>query len=106
MTTPSVDPTFKNLASIDTFIDFSNIVGCSYSIIDDEKVMGPGTNRSDVFMNLDFDGIEIWAGAFLMHKFTLNILINNRTRAIMQKDDLNVAWSIIHRCYIHLSTVK
>ena len=45
-------------------------------------------------------------GRFLMHKFTLNILINNRTRAIMQKDDLNVAWSIIHRCYIHLSTVK
>lgn len=82
------------------------MVGCLCSLVDGVKVLGPETNRTEVIRYLKFDWIEIWKGIFSMQKFMLDTLINDRTRTMMLKDDLNIAWSILHRRYTPLSTVK
>ena len=47
-----------------------------------------------------------WHGLFIMHKYTLDTLIGGRLRIIMNKDDFSTEWSILHRVYSSMSTVK
>ena len=41
-----------------------------------------------------------------MHKYTLDTLIAGRLRLVMNKDDFSTEWSILHRVYSSMSTVK
>lgn len=96
-----VAPVLTDLTTTHTYATFYNL----YSFTEGEKAL-QGTYRDMVQKYLNFDGLSTWNGIFIMNEYTLNNLINSRVREIINKADFSTEWSILHRVYSSMSTVK
>ena len=98
----SVAPVLTDLTTIHTYTTFYNL----YFSSNESEKQQQGTYRDMVCKYLNFDGLSTWNGLFIMHKYTLDTLIGSRLRQVINKDDLRTEWSILHRVYSSMSTVK
>ena len=97
-----MSPVLTDLTTFNTFATFYDL----YYHDNESKKMDQGIYRDKVCKFLDFDGLSTWHGLFIMHKYTLDTLIGGRLRIVMNKDDFSTEWSILHRVYSSMSTVK
>ena len=98
----SVAPVLTDLTTIHTYATFYDL----YFSNNESEKQQQGNYRDKVCKFLDFDGLSTWHGLFIMHKYTLDTLIAGRLRLVMNKDDFSTEWSILHRVYSSMSTVK
>ena len=98
----SVAPVLTDLTTINTF----STVYYLYYHDNESKKQDQGIYRNKVCKFIDFDGLSTWHGLFIMHKYTLDTLIGGRLRSVMNKDDFSTEWSILHRVYSSMITVK
>ena len=98
----SVAPVLTDLTTINTFSTFYDL----YYHDNENKKQDQGIYRDKVCKFIDFDGLSTWHGLFIMHKYTLDTLIGGRLRSVMNKDDFSTEWSILHRVYSSMITVK
>ena len=101
-TSSSVAPVLTDLTMTHTYATFYNL----YFSSNESEKQQQGTYRDMVCKYLNFDGLSTWNGIFIMNKYTLDNLINSRLREIINKADFSTEWSILHRVYSSMSTVK
>ena len=95
-------PVLTDLTMTPTYATFYNL----YFNDNDSEKQQQGTYQAMVCKYLNFDGLTTWNGIFIMNKYTLATLIGSRLREIINKDSFKTEWSILHRVYSSMSTVK
>jgi len=102
ITSSSVAPALTDLTTTPTYATFYNLY---FKDTDIEKQQ-QGTYKDMVCKYLNFDGFSTWNGIFIMNKYVLATLISSRLREIINKGSFEAEWSILHKVYCSISTVK
>ena len=85
-------PVLTDLTTIHTYATFYTL----YFSNNESAKQQQGNYRDKVCKFLDFDGLSMWYGLFIMYKYTLDTLITGRLRQVMNKENFGTEWSILH----------